>query len=99
MIQYMEDDKKYKIELLNLIQKVSGDKKLLELFLEDLLTPQELKAFIMRWQLIKRLKNGQAQRSIAEELGVGVATVTRGARVLHNKNGGFSQVFKKIFNK
>ena len=99
MIQYMEYDKKYKIEFINLIQKVSPDKKLLEMFLEDLFTPQEFKAFIMRWQLIKRLKNGQAQRSIAEELGVGVATVTRGARVLHNKNGGFSQVFKKIFNK
>ena len=99
MIQYMEEDKKYKTEFLNLIQKVATDKKLLELLLDDLLTPQEYQAFIKRWQLVKRLKAGQAQRSIADELGVGVATVTRGARVLHNKNGGFSQVFKKIFSK
>ena len=51
-------------------------------FLEGFLTPHELKQVENRVQIIKKLKNGQAQHLIAEDLELGVATVTRGSREL-----------------
>ena len=46
-----------------------------------LLTPSELIEISKRLQIIKMLKQGVAQREIAKQLGVGIATVTRGSRV------------------
>ena len=56
--------------------------KEMENFLSGLFTPQELEAIPRRLEIIKRLKHGIPQHSIAKELGVGIATVTRGAREL-----------------
>jgi len=65
-------------------------KKLLELktekemlaFLDGLFTPQELEEIPRRLEIIKLLKQGVPQHQIAEKLGVGVATVTRGSKEL-----------------
>lgn len=54
----------------------------LEQALTDLLTPSELSEISKRLQIFKRLEAGVPQRQIADELGVGIATVTRGSRVL-----------------
>jgi len=56
--------------------------KEMESFLASLFTPQELEAIPRRLEIIKRLKRGVPQHNIAKELGVGIATVTRGAREL-----------------
>ena len=56
--------------------------------LQALLTPSELEEVSRRLQIFKRLHQGQTQRLIAQEMGLGIATVTRGARVykeLQNK--------------
>lgn len=58
------------------------DSETLEQALTDLLTPSELSEISKRLQIFKRLEAGVPQRQIAEELGVGIATVTRGSRVL-----------------
>jgi TrpR family trp operon transcriptional repressor len=50
--------------------------------LRDLLTPAEYAEIIKRLQILRMLEAGVPQRKIAEELGVGIATVTRGARAL-----------------
>lgn len=57
----------------------------LETSLRDLLTPAELTEICNRLQILRRLEDGVPQREIARELGVGIATVTRGARALRNK--------------
>ena len=48
--------------------------------LGDLLTPSEFSEVSKRLQIFKLLDAGIPQRQIAEQLGVGIATVTRGSR-------------------
>ncbi len=53
--------------------------------LEALLTEKELQELTNRWQIIKMLRKGSTQREIAQKLGVGIATVSRGAKVYQSK--------------
>lgn len=55
-------------------------KKEMENFLLGLFTESEREEFIRRIKIIELLKKGIAQHIIAKRLGVGVATVSRGAR-------------------
>ncbi|MGK0442914.1 MAG: TrpR family trp operon transcriptional repressor [Pseudohongiellaceae bacterium] len=58
------------------------DSASMENTLQNLLTPSELSEISKRLQIFKLLKEGIPQRQIAEKLGVGIATVTRGSRAL-----------------
>jgi len=51
-------------------------------FLEGILTPKEILELSQRIEIVKKLKKGEAQRQIASEVGVGIATVSRGSREL-----------------
>ena len=87
----------YKKELNSVLRKVAGSSgTLLHDFLTDLLTVGEYEEIARRWQIIKMLEAGHSQRDIAEQLGVGVATVTRGAKELADKKGGFRKVLTKF---
>ena len=57
--------------------------------LHDLLTPNELVAIGERWEIVKRLDEGKSQRTIRDEIGVSVTTVSRGNRQLKYGTGGF----------
>lgn len=59
-------------------------------FLEGILTPGEIEQISMRIKVIKLLKRKVPQQVIADDLGVGVATVSRGAKML--KEGRFDYV-------
>ena len=59
-------------------------------FLRGLLTEGELAELLMRLQIVKKLKSGLSQQKIAKELGVGVATVTRGSKEI--QKGRFTQL-------
>jgi len=50
--------------------------------LRDLLTESELVEVAKRLQIIEMLERGVPQRKIADLLGVGIATVTRGSKML-----------------
>ena len=50
--------------------------------LEGLLTPYEQQELINRLQIFELLSQGVSQRQVAQQLGVGIATVTRGSRAL-----------------
>lgn len=71
----------YTQELLDTLLTAEDSAHLLQL-LQSLLTPAELSEIPKRLQILKRLKAGEPQRRIAEDLGVGIATVSRGARAL-----------------
>lgn len=54
--------------------------------LESLLTPAEYTEISKRLQIFEQLKAGVPHRKIAEQLGVGIATVSRGSRALNNND-------------
>ncbi len=68
-------------EFIQLIES-NRDKDLLQDFLFGVTTPAERKKLMQRIEIIKRLVRGEPHHQIAGELGVGVATVTRGSREL-----------------
>lgn len=68
------------------------DKDYLFDVLEDLLTEKELKDITERIQIFRLLKQWKTQRDIAEELGISVTTVNRGAKVLKNWKWAFKNL-------
>ncbi len=90
-----KNQQEYLNELITVFLTASRNKHLLHDFLKDLLTPSELSELALRWQIVKKLSAGVQQRAVVKGLGVGIATVTRGARMLANNNGGFNQILKR----
>ena len=78
------------IELIHTTQ----DKQLLGDLLIGVTTTQEREAIVQRIEIIKRLIAGEPQARIAEELGVGIATVTRGSKEL--SQGRFKVLRKQL---
>jgi TrpR family transcriptional regulator, trp operon repressor len=66
------------------------DQKVMEEFLLGLLTQKELEELPTRLSIVKMLKKGLPQHKIAEQLNVGIATVTRGSKEL--QKGRFSNI-------
>jgi len=86
---------KNKKEIINLLTKIK-DPKLMEEFLEDLLTTEEFNNIATRLQLVKMLDKEKPQREISKKLKVAIATVTRGSRQL-NESDGFNKILKKYY--
>ena len=80
---YMANKKQFKL-LVQAVLKLKTEKEVFD-FLSEILTPQELKQLPTRLEIIKMLEKGLPQREIAKKLGVGIATVTRGAKELQKK--------------
>ena len=68
----------------DLIQFITeaDDETVLEKRLKVLLTPTEINEMVSRLKIMALLDDGVPQRDIAKQLGVGIATVTRGSRAL-----------------
>ncbi len=71
-------------ELIEVILNLKNREETLD-FLHGILTPKELEEIPTRLQIVRMLKAGVPQHQIAEKLGIGVATVTRGSKELHKK--------------
>lgn len=76
-------------ELINVVLTITDEKDMRNFF-EGIFTPNELEEIPTRLQIIKMLKKGVSQHEIAEKLGVGIATVTRGATEI--KKGRFKTI-------
>lgn len=72
------------------------DPKLIENFLNSILTPGEAKDISSRWELVKRLDMGMSQRTIAKELHLSLCKITRGSKELKKKNSALKQVIRKV---
>lgn len=95
------NSEQYKKELIEVIFKIAnlpagkaGDKELLADFIKDILTPREFENVSVRWQIVKRLAKGKHQGAIADDLHLGVATITRGSREMRKKEGGLRKALK-----
>ncbi|NOX35803.1 MAG: transcriptional regulator [Deltaproteobacteria bacterium] len=72
-------------ELLKIISSIDGLDDL-NRFFEDIFTPAELDVISLRWKLLKDLHKGLAQRKIAEKYGISLCKITRGSKILKNKD-------------
>lgn len=71
------------------------NKENMAVFMEEILTKAELETLSKRWRILKMLDKGKTQREIAQELKVSLCKVTRGAKILKNKNSIISKYLKK----
>ncbi len=81
-------------ELLEVVLSIS-EKDELESFFTDIFTPAELDDISLRWKLLKDLYRGMTQRKIAEKYGISLCKITRGSKVLKNKDS----VVLKVLNR
>ena len=86
------NQEEYNEELLNLIDTLLKFKTREQMydFIFGILTPKELIEVPKRLAIVNLLKKGVAHHEIAQKLGVGIATVTRGASEI--KKGRFQYV-------
>lgn len=72
-------------DLANFISNLK-DKEEVENFMSEILTPIELETLSKRWCILNLLVKGKTQRDISQDLQVSLCKVTRGAKILKNKN-------------
>lgn len=58
----------------------------IESFFKELLTESEIETLSKRWRILDLLAQGATQRDIAKELKVSLCKVTRGAKILKDKD-------------
>jgi TrpR family trp operon transcriptional repressor len=90
------NSEQYKREVIEVLHKIAKNKQLLSDFVRDILTPREFENIGVRWQIVKRIAKGEHHQAIAEDLHLGVATVTRGSREMRKKEGGFQKALKVL---
>lgn len=73
-----------------------GDRATMEDLLVGILTIKELQELPLRLEIVKRLLKGESHHKIAEDLSVGVATVTRGSKEL--QEGRFKVLKERMTN-
>lgn len=84
-------EKQYVKDLIKTMASIK-DAGTFESFLHSILTPAEFEEIPKRLQIVKLLMKGVPQREVAQKLGVGIATVTRGSRELKYGNNVFQKV-------
>ena len=81
-------------EISNIISSFNDEKEIYR-FLKELFTEAELMDLSKRWEILKMLNDGYTQRDIASELKVSLCKVTRGAKIMKNKNAISTKYLKK----
>jgi len=65
--------------------KIDSEVEMEQLF-NELFTENEREALSLRWELMRQLKDGKTQRTIAKDLHISLCKVTRGNKILKDKN-------------
>jgi TrpR family trp operon transcriptional repressor len=74
----------------------TDDPKEIRNFFETILTLKELKDISSRWELVKRLDQGNSQRQIARDLHLSLCKITRGSKELKKKNAVLKRFIDRI---
>ena len=88
MLLLIETDGIIKMSIKEISQILSELKTSAEVeqFLDEILTSSEIETLSKRWRILEMLKDGFTQRDIAKELKVSLCKVTRGAKILKDKD-------------
>lgn len=81
-------------DLLNILASMADADEMEALFTE-LFTASELEDLSLRWKLLKDLYSGMTQRKIAEKYGISLCKITRGSKILKDKNSAVLHVLHK----
>jgi len=71
-----------------------SDEKVIARFFEEVLTPAERCDVALRWRLLQMLSDGVPHRQISRELGISPCKITRGSKVLKDKNSVCRRIFE-----
>ena len=88
-------NKTYEKKLLAALMKSGKNEKLLKDFLSEMTTEKEYGEMVRRFEILTRLACGEPQRAIADDLHLGIATVTRGSHVLSKSGNAFRKLTGK----
>ena len=83
-------------EISNSIAKLSNEE--INAFLTEILTEKEISTLSNRWRILKMLNQNFSQRDIASKLNVSLCKITRGAKILKNKNAISLRLIRKTEN-
>ncbi|MDT4761983.1 Trp family transcriptional regulator [Sphaerochaeta sp. PS] len=72
-------------DLVRIFAKTTDEQQMRQLF-EEMFTPSEQKDIALRWNLMKDLYRGIPQREIAANHGISLCKITRGSKILKQKN-------------
>lgn len=81
-------------EIIDIIKQLNN-KREIETFFDEMFTKKELEKLQKRWRILNMLAQGKTQRQIANELNVSLCKVTRGAKILKDKNAVVSKFLIK----
>jgi TrpR family trp operon transcriptional repressor len=82
-------------ELAQMLAQIQ-DRSFMEGFLREMLTPSELRALSLRWELLKLLDAGVSQREIARELGISLCKITRGSREMKKRGSFLKRALQRV---
>ncbi len=81
-------------EICHAVSKLSHIDKI-EQFFREILSEKELEDIQLRWELMKKLKEGESQRNIAKDLHISLCKITRGAKILKQPNGVINRILSE----
>lgn len=83
------------IKFIENINKKKFSEKEIERLFHAMLSPNEIEVINQRIHVLELLYAGKSQREVTELLGIGIATATRGNRILKENTDLFQQIFSK----
>ena len=85
-----------KSELVAIFSRIQ-DQKVMNKFFQEIFTDAERSDLDLRWELMKRLHEGVAQREIASELGISLCKITRGSKIVKSKTSTTNKILSGKF--
>jgi TrpR family trp operon transcriptional repressor len=73
------------------------DTRTMRTFFEEIFTPAEIQDVALRWRLMTMLHQGIPQRQIASQLGISLCKITRGSRIIKNRQSATRKLLDKKF--
>jgi TrpR family trp operon transcriptional repressor len=74
------------------------DRNEMNRFFHEILTQSEIQNLALRWELMKKLKQGIPQRKIASDLKISLCKITRGSKIVKNRSSIVNQYLAKQNN-